>query len=99
MALLHVTDDEFQKVINENDVVLVDFFANWCGPCKMIGPILEELANDGHVIAKIDVDANPKVAGELGVVSIPTLVVYKDGNIYKKHVGFAAKPQILELLK
>ena len=99
MPLLKINDAEFAGAIKENPVILVDFYADWCGPCKMIGPILEELANEGHVIAKIDVDANQQVAQSYAISSIPTLLVFKEGELVKTHMGFAAKAQIEEMLK
>lgn len=99
MPILHIKDSEFDQVIKDNEVILIDFYANWCGPCKMIAPILEDLASEGHVIAKIDIDENPHTASKLGISSIPTLIVCRDGKIVKKHVGFAAKMQIEALLK
>lgn len=99
MPIVVINDQSFAEVIKENEVVLVDFYADWCGPCKMIAPILEDLAKAGHVIAKLNVDESQSVAQSLGIVSIPTLHVYRNGELVNKHVGFAAKAQIETLLQ
>ncbi len=99
MSLHYITDEEFATFIAENELVLVDFYADWCGPCKMIAPILEELAEAGYVIAKVDTDSNSETARQFSIVSIPTLLVFKNGEMVKRHTGFAAKTQIEELLK
>lgn len=100
MAITHATDQTFTTETNEG-VVLVDFWAPWCGPCKMIGPVLEEL--DGEIagkakIVKVDVDDNQETAGKFGVMSIPTLVVLKDGELVDKVVGFQPKEALADLL-
>jgi len=91
---IEITDDNFEEVINSEKPVLVDFWAEWCGPCKMIGPIVEELAGeyDGKaVVGKVDVDANPQVSAKFGIRSIPTLLVFKGGEIVDKQVGAVPK--------
>lgn len=100
MAITHATDQTFTTETNEG-VVLVDFWAPWCGPCKMIGPVLEEL--DGEIagkakIVKVDVDDNQETAGKFGVMSIPTLVVLEDGELVDKVVGFQPKEALADLL-
>ncbi len=90
-ATVAVTDDSFSDdVLSSSTPVLVDFWATWCGPCKMIAPVLEEIASEkaGELtVAKIDVDANPATARDFQVVSIPTLIVFKDGSPVKRIVG------------
>lgn len=95
MATVKVTDQSFEAdVLKSGEPVVVDFWAEWCGPCRMIGPALEEIATDmqGKVkIAKINVDENPGVAGQLGIRSIPTLMIFKDGQLASQKVGASPK--------
>lgn len=89
-----LTDATFDSVVNNEKPVLVDFWAEWCGPCKMIGPLVEELATDYEgraVVAKINVDENPNVTARYGVRSIPTLLVFKKGQIVDKQIGAVPK--------
>lgn len=79
---------EFNNLVND-DFVLVDFYANWCGPCKMLSPVLEELENSrGVKVVKVDVDKNEEVARNYGVMSIPTLIMFKNGELVDKKVGY-----------
>ncbi len=98
MSTVKVTDASFQiDVVGADIPVVVDFWAEWCGPCKMIGPSLEEIAKelDGRVrIAKVNVDENPGIAGQLGIRSIPTLMLYKDGKVASQKVGAAPKGEL-----
>ena len=91
---VEITDANFEEVISTDKPVLVDFWAEWCGPCKMIGPVVEELASDYDgkaVIGKINVDENPAVSAKFGIRSIPTLLVLKGGEIVDKQVGAVPK--------
>ncbi|MEL6538167.1 MAG: thioredoxin [Bacteroidota bacterium] len=92
---IEITDSNFDEVIASSDKpVLIDFWAEWCGPCKMIGPVVEELAGeyeDTAIIGKLDVDAYPDIAGKLGIRSIPTLLYFKDGEIIDRQVGAVPK--------
>jgi thioredoxin 1 len=94
-APIHVTDESFEEVVLQATVpTLVDFWAPWCGPCRMIAPIVEDLAKayDGRaVFAKINTDENVEVAGRLGIMGIPTLIVFKDGQEVDRVVGYAPR--------
>jgi len=97
----HLTDDSFTTEINAGKVVLVDFWAAWCGPCRAIAPIMDELADeyDGRAtIAKVDVDNNPRVAMEFGIRSIPALLIFKGGKVVDTIVGAVPKAYITEKL-
>jgi thioredoxin 1 len=100
MAITHATDQSFTNETGSG-TVLVDFWATWCGPCKMIAPVLEELdadMGDKVKIVKVDVDENQETAGKFGIMSIPTLLVLKDGEVVDKAVGFQPKEALAELL-
>ena len=100
MAIVTVTDESFKGEVEGGGTVLVDFWAPWCGPCKMIAPILEELDKEvtGIKIAKVNVDDNPEAASRFGVMSIPTLIVFKDGQPVDKVVGFQSKDALKNVL-
>tara|TARA_Y100001949_G_C15918560_1_gene300143 strand:- start:312 stop:632 length:321 start_codon:yes stop_codon:yes gene_type:complete len=91
---VEITDSNFNDIVSKNSVVLIDFWAEWCGPCRMIAPMIEELANDYDgkaVIGKLDVDNNQESSVKFGVRSIPTLLVFKDGEMVDRHVGAVPK--------
>ena len=101
MAIINASDNDFAQNIEEG-VVLVDFWAPWCGPCKMIAPVLEEL--DGEIegkakIVKVDVDENQGTASKYGIMSIPTLLLFKDGEMVDKVVGFQPKEALAQLIE
>ncbi|MDD6186457.1 MAG: thioredoxin [Oscillospiraceae bacterium] len=99
---LTITKENFDEVVLKSELpVLVDFWATWCGPCKMLTPIIEELATELEgkaVVGKINVDEQGELAMKFGVMSIPTLMVFKNGELVKKSVGFMPKAQVLSLL-
>lgn len=97
MAIVNASDQSFKQEV-ENGSVLVDFWAPWCGPCKMIAPVLEELdqeIGDKLKIVKVNVDENPETASQFGIMSIPTLMVMKDNEVVDKMVGFQPKDALL----
>ena len=98
MTIISTNDSDFDKdVISSSSPVLVDFWAEWCGPCKMISPILEELdneMNDKIKIVKVDVDSNNSTAMKYSIRSIPTLIIIKDGKVQAQHIGAASKAQL-----
>jgi thioredoxin 1 len=101
MAIVNISDASFKTEVENHGTVLVDFWAPWCGPCKMIAPVLEELSSElgeSVKIAKVNVDDNPMSAGQYGVMSIPTLVLFKDGQPVDKVVGFQSKDQLKNLI-
>lgn len=102
-ATVAVTDDSFaEDVLASDRPVLVDFWATWCGPCKMVAPVLEEIASekaDQLVVAKMDVDANPATARDFQVISIPTMIVFQGGEAVKRIVGAKGKAALLRELE
>ena len=101
MEIIHVTKETFeQEVLQSQETVLLDFWANWCGPCRMIAPTLDEIAQEREDIkvCKVDVDADPELAIRYGIASIPTLLVFEKGQIKNKSLGVRSKAQILEML-
>jgi thioredoxin 1 len=101
MKPVEITDANFEEIINSDKPVLVDFWAEWCGPCKMIGPVVEELASDYDgkaVIGKVNVDENPNVSVKFGIRSIPTLLVFKNGEIVDKQIGAVPKGVLTQKL-
>lgn len=102
MSILHVTSENFDKeVMNNEGTVLVDFHATWCGPCKMLSPILEQVATaePSLSICKIDIDQSPELAQKYGIMSVPTLMVVKAGEVVKSVPGVQSKNAIIDMVK
>ena len=101
MSVISVNKNNFDEIIRENGTVLLDFYADWCGPCRMVAPIVEAIANENPelVVGKINVDHSPELSREFGIYSIPTLIVIKDGEVHKRAEGARPKDAILEMLK
>ena len=102
MAVIKITKENFDTEVKQSTVpVLLDFWAPWCGPCRMVGPVIDEIAeeNSGIKVGKINVDEENELAGAFGVMSIPTLVVVKNGQIVQRSVGAKSKDAILDMLK
>lgn len=98
---IEITDSNFEEILNSEKPVMVDFWAEWCGPCKMVGPLVEEMAGeyDGKaVIAKVDVDNNPNVSAKYGIRSIPTMLFFKDGEIVDRQIGAVPKNVLITKL-
>ena len=101
MKVLHINKDNFHKEVLDSDKpVLLDFFASWCGPCRMVGPILDEIAEEREDIkvCKVDIDEQPELASRFRVMSVPTLMVMKEGRIVEQSIGAKPKHQILAMV-
>ena len=101
MSVLNITKENFEsEVLKSETPVLVDFWASWCGPCKMVSPIVDEIAEEvsDKKVCKVNVDEQPELASAFNVMSIPTLLVIKDGQVINKSVGAKSKKAILEML-
>lgn len=101
MSILNLTEKDFDREVMESDKpVLVDFFATWCGPCNMLHPIIEEIAEEHpeYKICQVDVDREPDLAMRFGVMSIPSLIAVKNGEIVETSLGFCSKDEVLEML-
>ncbi len=101
MSVLSVNKSNFDEIKNSDKTVLLDFFAEWCGPCRMVSPLVDEIAeeNPQYLVGKVNVDEEPELAQAFGVASIPTLVVMKNGRIINQSSGARPKAQILEMLE
>lgn len=102
MAVISITKENFSTTVLESDKpVLLDFYATWCGPCRMVSPLVDEIAEEHpeYVVGKIDVDAEGELAQQFGIVSIPTLIAMKDGKIVRQTVGYAPKGDILAMME
>ena len=101
MNVLKITNENFSKdVLNSNKTALVDFYADWCGPCKMMSPIIDKIAeeNENILVGKLNVDEAQDIAGQYNVMSIPTIIIFKDGKEYKRFVGVTSKDNIINAL-
>ena len=101
MSVIKINKENFDLVKNSDKKVLLDFYAEWCGPCRMVSPLVDQIAeeNPQYLVGKINVDEEPELAGQFGVVSIPTLAVVEDGKIVNQSAGARPKAQILALLE
>ncbi|NLZ25641.1 MAG: thioredoxin [Clostridiales bacterium] len=102
MSSIILTNDSFDEATKSEKPVLVDFWANWCGPCKMLGPVIEEIASDFDgkaVVAKVNVDENADLAERFGIMTIPAMFIFKEGQVVEKLVGFRTKSQIASVLE
>ena len=95
---MEINKENFDKEIKTDGIVIVDFFATWCGPCQMLSPILEELSTT-YKVCKVNVDENQELSREYGIMSIPTVFIYKDGKQINKFIGYKTKEEIEKLLK
>ena len=101
MSVLSLNKSNFEEIKSSEKTVLIDFYADWCGPCRMVSPIVDKIADEHpeYLVCKVNVDDEPELASEFEVFSIPTLVVMKDGEIVNQSVGAKPEPQILAMLE
>ena len=101
MSVIKINQNNLDQIRNSEKPLLLDFYAEWCGPCRMLSPVIDKIAEEREdiIVAKINVDENPQLASEFGVISIPTLVVMKNGEVVNKSSGARPKAQILALLE
>ena len=100
MSILHVNKDNFNSVKTSEKPVLLDFYADWCGPCRMVGPVVDEIARERADIkvGKVNVDEQPELARQYRVMSIPTLIFFKNGELVRREVGGKSKEEILDMI-
>jgi len=97
MALIHYKNEDFNELIND-ELVIVDFFATWCGPCRMLSPVLEEI-QDKYKIVKVDIDESNDLAKKYGVMSVPTIIKFKNGEEIDKNIGFLPKEELINWIE
>ncbi|MBD9104861.1 thioredoxin [bacterium] len=99
MKMLELNNEDFNEEIKDK-LVLVDFYATWCGPCRMMHPIIEEVAKEENIkVIKVDVDKHDELARNYGIMSIPTIILFQNGNLVEKNIGFIPKEQLLTMIK
>lgn len=100
MSTIKITNENFNELVNSENTTLVDFYADWCGPCRMLGPVIEEIANENKDIkvGKINVDLERELANKFGIRSIPTMIIFKNGKEVNRLVGFLQKEEIISKL-
>ena len=101
MSVISVSKENFEEIKNSKKTVLLDFYADWCGPCRMVSPLVDEISeeNPQYLVGKINVDNEPELAQQFGVMSIPMLAVIKEGKVVSQSVGARPKSEILDLLR
>ena len=101
MSVISVSKENFEEIKNSEKTVLLDFYADWCGPCRMVSPLVDEISeeNPQYLVGKINVDREPELAQQFGVMSIPMLAVIKEGKVVSQSVGARPKSEILDLLR
>ena len=102
MSILKITNENFEnEVLNSDKITIVDFYADWCGPCKMMAPIIDKIAEENNDIkvGKLNVDEAGDIAGQFNIMSIPTIVVFKNGKEFKRFVGVTSKDNIINAIK
>ena len=101
MAVVKVTSENYDEIKNSEKTVLLDFYADWCGPCKMVSPIVDQIAEEHpeYLVGKVNVDDEPELAEKYGIMSIPSIFVFKDGQVAEKKIGLTTKNDLLAMLK
>lgn len=98
MEIIKITTDNFVDLVEKSsEPILIDFWANWCNPCKMLSPIIQQVANEGKKVGKVDVDSEAELAVKFNISSIPTLILFENGEIKKKSIGVVSKEEVLEM--